>query len=37
MATLQCLFRLGGRQTEGFLASIFALMAVDLPVPDHST
>lgn len=37
MATLQCLFRLAGRQTEGFLTSIFALMAVDLPVLDHST
>jgi len=28
---------LRGRQTEGFMASLFQLMQVDLPVPDHST
>lgn len=37
MATVQALFNLAGRQTEGFLESLFALMGVDLPVPDHST
>jgi hypothetical protein len=37
MAMLKALFHQGGRQTEGFLASVFELMGVDLPVPDHST
>jgi hypothetical protein len=37
MATLQALFSLAGRQTEGFLESIFALMGVAMPVPDHTT
>lgn len=37
MATLQILFNLPGRQTEGFLESIFALMGIEMPVPDHST
>jgi hypothetical protein len=37
MATLQALFDLAGRQTEGFLESIFALMGVAMPVPDHTT
>jgi IS5 family transposase len=37
MATVQALFNLPGRQTEGFLESLFALMGIDLPVPDHST
>jgi len=37
MATVQSLFNLPGRQTEEFLESLFALMAIDLPVPDHST
>jgi len=37
MATVQSLFNLAGRQTEGFLESLFALMGIDLPVPDHST
>lgn len=37
MVTLQALFNLAGRQTEGFLESLFALMGIDLPVPDHST
>lgn len=37
MATVQALFNLPGRQTEGFLESLFALMSIDLPVPDHST
>lgn len=37
MATVQALFNLTGRQTEGFLESLFALMGIDLPVPDYST
>jgi Transposase DDE domain len=37
MATLQTVFHLAGRQTQGFLESIFELMEVELPVPDHST
>jgi len=37
MATVQSLFNLPGRQTEGFLESLFAMMGIDLPVPDHST
>lgn len=37
IATVQALFNLAGRQTEGFLESLFALMGVELPVPDHST
>jgi len=35
--TLRLLFHLPLRQTEGFLASIFRLMELDLPVPDHTT
>ena len=37
MATVQSLFNLPGRQTQGFLESLFALKGIDLPVPDHST
>ena len=37
MATVQALFNLAGRQTEGFLESLFGLMGIDLPVPDHTT
>ena len=37
MVTVQALFHLPGRQTEGFLESLFGLMGIDLPVPDHST
>jgi len=37
MATVKNLFNLAGRQSEGFLASIFELMAVSLDVPDHTT
>ncbi len=36
MATLATLFNLAGRQTEGLLESIFTLMELELPVPDHS-
>ncbi len=31
MATVQSLFNLPGRQSEGFLESLFALMGIDLP------
>lgn len=37
MATVKALYRLAGRQCQGFLLSIFELMGIDLPVPDHST
>lgn len=37
MATVQAVYHLAGRQTQGFLQSLFALMKIDLPVPDHST
>jgi len=35
--TLRLLFHLPLRQTEGFIASLFQLMKVPLPVPDHTT
>src|ERR671938_543973 len=35
--TLRAVFRLALRQTEGLIASILALLGLDLPVPDHST
>ena len=37
MATVQAIFHLPGRQTEGFLNSIFELMGIDLTAPDHTT
>src|SRR5262252_3094947 len=37
MATVQAIYRLAGRQTQGFLQSVFELMKLNLPVPDHST
>ncbi len=37
MGTIQSLFHLAGRQTQGFLESLFELMGVNLSVPDHST
>jgi hypothetical protein len=37
MATVKAVYRLAGRQCQGFLESIFALMRIDLLVPDHST
>lgn len=37
MATVKAIYRLAGRQCQGFLESIFALMGIDLSVPDHST
>jgi len=35
--TLRLVFHLPLRQTEGFLRSLFALMDLDLEVPDHTT
>ena len=35
--TIKAVYRQAGRQTEGFLASLFKLMDVSLPVPDHTT
>lgn len=37
MAIVQAIYSRAGRQTQGFLESIFELMNIDLPVPDHST
>lgn len=37
MSTMGSVMHLRGRQTEGFMTSLFHLMQVDLPVPDHST
>ncbi|MBL8168880.1 MAG: IS5 family transposase, partial [Acidobacteria bacterium] len=37
LATVQAIYGLPGRQTQGFLQSVFELMKLDLPVPDHST
>ena len=37
LAVMQYLFRQASRQAEGLLSSIFALMQVKLPVPDHTT
>lgn len=37
MAVVKFLFHQAGRQAEGFLRSIFELMQVSLPVPDHTT
>ena len=37
MLTVKEVFHLTNRQTEGFLHSLFALMKINLPVPDHTT
>lgn len=37
ITTLKKLFRLAGRQAQGFVQSLFELMDIALPVPDHST
>jgi IS5 family transposase len=37
MATVKAVYGLAGRQCQGFLESIFELMGIKLPVPDHST
>ena len=37
VATLKSVFHLAGRQAQGFVESVFQLMNIPLPVPDHST
>jgi hypothetical protein len=37
MLTVKEVFHLTNRQVEGFLRSVFELLHLDLPVPDHST
>ena len=37
MATVQAVYRQAGRQTQGFLESVFQLMKISVSVPDHST
>lgn len=36
-ATVKAVYRQAGRQTQGFIESIFALMNLELSVPEHST
>jgi Transposase DDE domain len=35
--TLRAVFRLALRQSEGLIGSIMRMLAIDLPVPDHTT
>ena len=35
--TLRMLFHLPLRQTEGFVSSLFQMMKLQLPIPDHTT
>ena len=37
MSTIKSIFKLAGRQAQGFVESVFKLMQINLPVPDHST
>ena len=37
VSTIKSLFHLAGRQAQGFVESLFELMGIELPVPDHST
>jgi hypothetical protein len=37
LLTLQTLFHLGLRETVGLMRSLFALLHLDIPVPDHTT
>jgi Transposase DDE domain len=37
MATVQAIYGLAGRQTQGFLQSVFELMKLNLRAPEHST
>jgi hypothetical protein len=37
MATVQAIYGLAGRQTQGLLQSVFELMKLKLTAPDHST
>ena len=36
-ATIKAVYRQAGRQTQGFIESIFSLMNLELSVPEHST
>ena len=36
-ATVKSVYRQAGRQTQGFIESIFSLLHIELKVPDHST
>ena len=35
--TVRLVYHLGLRQTEGFLASLFGLLCLDMSIPDHTT
>ncbi len=37
VATIKSVMKMAGRQAQGFVESLFMLMNIDLPVPDHST
>lgn len=37
MAMVKAVFRQAGRQTSGLVKSMFELLKIELPVPDHST
>jgi hypothetical protein len=37
MLTIKEIFHLTNRQTEGFMRSLFVMLKIALPVPDHST
>ena len=37
MLSIRLLFHLPLRQAEGFVTSIFQLLKLDLPIPDHTT
>ena len=37
MLTVKEIFHLSNRGVEGFVRSLFRIMKIDLPVPDHST
>jgi hypothetical protein len=37
MLTIKEVFHLTNRGVEGFVCSLFRMMKIDLPVPDHST
>lgn len=37
MLTVKEIFHLTNRQTEGFVCSLFKVMKINLPIPDHST
>lgn len=37
VSTIKSIFSLPGRQAEGFITSVFKLMNLNLPIPDHTT